>query len=353
MNILLLSPYDAGSHRYWREGMQRMLREHNVTPVCLPGRHFSWRVRGNSLTLAHEPLVHQDYDLVIATSLTDLSALRGFVPTLGGVPTILYFHENQFAYPTRGDDPHQVDRQMTSIYSAVAADRLVFNSDYNRQSFLAGAAGLLGKMPDGVPPGLTSRLESKTDVIPVPLAPGSFRDSQAEAGGRAIVWNHRWEYDKGTLRLQEILAELIRRGGDFTVHLLGQQFRGEDAVMRENQALLESSGHLGHCGFLDDREAYLALLAQSHLVLSTANHEFQGLSVQEAMACGCVPVVPDDLAYPGYVGDAHRYGSIGAACDKLLEPLSGLPDTTGILDENAAGSRWATEIERCDTAVAY
>ncbi|MFT7132051.1 MAG: hypothetical protein ACI81O_000759 [Cyclobacteriaceae bacterium] len=42
---------------------------------------------------------------------------------------------------------------------------------------------------------------------------------------------------------------------------------------------------------------YLALLGRSHVVLSTAIHEFPGVAVLEAVAVGCLPVVPDALAY--------------------------------------------------------
>ena len=52
---------------------------------------------------------------------------------------------------------------------------------------------------------------------------------------------------------------------------------------------------------------YERLLKDSQFVLSTADQEFQGLAVMEAMALGCIPVVPDQLAYPEYVPDTHRY----------------------------------------------
>ena len=41
----------------------------------------------------------------------------------------------------------------------------------------------------------------------------------------------------------------------------------------------------------------------------TALHEFQGLAVLEAVALGCVPVVPDRLAYPEIYPAQYRYAS--------------------------------------------
>ena len=102
MKILLLSAYDADSHRYWRKHLVENFPEHQWTVLSLPGRYFSWRIRGNSLSWAfgeQSEKLKRQYDLVIATSMTDLFSLRGFIPSLGNIPTLVYFHENQFDYP--------------------------------------------------------------------------------------------------------------------------------------------------------------------------------------------------------------------------------------------------------------
>jgi len=97
MRILLLSAYDAHSHRRWRQGLVAAFPEWRWTVLTLPPRFFSWRVRGNSLSWAfsERETLEQSYDVLVATSMTDLSALKGLVPAL------VYCHENQFAYPDR------------------------------------------------------------------------------------------------------------------------------------------------------------------------------------------------------------------------------------------------------------
>ena len=297
--VLILSPYDAMSHRYWREGLAQYLTEYEFTVVALPARFFAWRHRGNSLSLAHDERLSADFDLVIATSMTDLSALRGLRPALASIPTVLYFHENQFAYPdSENARSGQVERQITSIYSALAADQLVFNSAYNQTTFLDGAKALLKRMPDHVPRGIVETLTAMSTVMPVPLDETLFTRQPPRSGELSIVWNHRWEYDKGLSELQHIVEGLISSDLQFRFHLIGQQFRKTPEVMSQIVSALRKADRLGTCGFVESRADYLSLLGQSHVVLSTAQHEFQGLAVLEGVACGCVPLVPNRLVYP-------------------------------------------------------
>jgi hypothetical protein len=55
------------------------------------------------------------------------------------------------------------------------------------------------------------------------------------------------------------------------------------------------------------RADYEYWLGAAEVVISTAIHEFQGLSVHEAVSAGAVPVVPDDLCYREQYPEALRY----------------------------------------------
>jgi len=197
--ILLLSGYDAASHRYWRNILAEKLTEFEWTQLAMPDRHFYWRVRGNSLGFAfqHRETLEQEYDLLIATSMVDLSSLRGFCPSLSNIPTLVYFHENQFAYPVSDQKPNLINVQLTSIYNALCADTILFNSKYNRSTFLAGAKKLLSRLPDLVPKGLIELLQQRSEILPVPVnvEPPVSQSVQLNNPPH-IVWNHRWEYDK-------------------------------------------------------------------------------------------------------------------------------------------------------------
>lgn len=315
--ILLLSAYDAASHQQWRITLNRMFAHSHWTCLTLPARYFAWRVRGNSLSWAfnHRRELTDNYDLIIATSLTDLASLRGFVPSLANIPTLLYFHENQFAYPLAESHNRSIEPAMVNLYSALCADHIAFNSEWNRRSFLHGVQELLNKLPDHVPQGLTQQLTHKSSVLPVPLPDELFvmaaDDTRCplehnKADCVNIVWNHRHEYDKGPELLLAIVQQLISDGLRFRLHLLGQRFRQRPAAFEVLDGLLlayytQHGISPGHNTFISDRNDYLQLLCQCDIVLSTALHDFQGLSMLEAAALGCYPVAPAALAYPEYL----------------------------------------------------
>ncbi len=313
MKALLLSAYDAQSHGVWRNNLKTMFPNIEWVELLLPARYFPWRVRGNSLSWAfnHRDVLTDNYDLLLSTSMTDLSALRGFVPQICSIPSIVYFHENQFAYPSNPDPlarpVNMVEPQILSLYTALCADAVVFNSEYNRSSFLAGANALLKKLPDHVPEGLLRCIE-QASVIPVPLSDELFRSapSKQESATLEIAWNHRWEYDKGPQLLLAIVRQLVARELPFRLHLLGQRFRVAPPEFELLLQLLDSHyAHLGivagRSGFVEQQDDYYQCLRDADVVLSTAAHDFQGLSLLEACALGCAPLAPGRLVYPEYL----------------------------------------------------
>jgi glycosyltransferase involved in cell wall biosynthesis len=276
---------------------------------CLPPRYFSWRVRGNPLywSISERAVLERDYDLLLATSMVDLATLRGLVPALSRLPTVLYFHENQFDYPQDRQRHNLLEAQMVSLYGALAADRILFNSAYNRRGFLVGCETLLAKMPDKVPAGIAALLADKSEVLPVPLDIDDITvhsvdgDWPGRGGGLPqrplrLLWVGRFEHDKGPDGLLRILRLLEQSELNWEIALVGQQFRNSPPAFRQIE---EQFRHrLVHCGFLESVVEYQQLLRGGDMVLSTALHEFQGLAVLEAVAAGCLPVVPDRLVYP-------------------------------------------------------
>lgn len=311
MKILLLSAYDAESHRRWREGLVACFPYNEWHILTLPPRFFNWRIRGNPLSWGWSQMdvLTRAYDLVIATSMVDLCTLRGLIPSLASVPAILYCHENQFAYPLTENQKHTVEPQMVTLYSALCADRVLFNSHYNCETFLQGVDTLLKRLPDHVPAGIVDHLQDKAQVLPVPIEQHCYQAPQRVAGGALqILWNHRWEYDKGPDNLLAAVR-LLPAEQAFTFHIVGQQFRHSPKSLEALRELLHVRGWLGRWGFIESIADYQALLCSCHIVLSTALHDFQGLAVLEAVAAGCVPIVPDRMAYRELFASAYRYPS--------------------------------------------
>lgn len=286
-----------------------MFPDYQWHSLALPPRFFRWRIRGNPVSWLNEPCFREQWDLVIATSMVDLAALKGFHPAIAETPCLLYMHENQFAFPASGKQRSSAEPQVVNLYSAIAADRIVFNSAWNRDSFMRGARDFLDKMPDGVPDGLIDRLQAKSGVIPVPIEDALFAERTHSYDWQCphLLWNHRWEYDKGPERLLALLEVLDQRKLSFRLSVVGEGFRKHPPAF--DRIYEHFSDRIVNWGFLAQRADYDRLLQQADVVISTALHDFQGLSMLEAMAAGCIALAPDRLAYREYVPDRNRYSS--------------------------------------------
>lgn len=330
--ILLLSGYDALSHRHWRQRLAALLPEYQWQQHALPPRHFAWRLRSNSLNwgFSEDTKIPGKCDLLLATSMVDLASLRGFVPRLTAVPNIVYFHENQFSYPPGAQRHDNLEPLLVPLYSALCADKILFNSEYNRSSFLTGVKSLFNALPDKLPNRAYEHLEA-SEVIPVPLPDiGPIEATRSENSELLeIIWNHRWEYDKGIELLQEVVALLCQRELPAKLHLAGQQFRKSPKEFEKIQLVLERHYRnlniaAGRIGFIQDQKEYEQLLHRCDVALSTALHDFQGLALQEACVAGCTPLAPKRLAYPEYLPDECLYPAdqdILAQAEAIVEKL--------------------------------
>ncbi len=318
MRVLLLSAYTAVSHRHWAQGLMERIRDVEWTLLELPPRHFRWRIRGNPLTWClkeHETLSSR-YDVVLATSTVDLATLVGLYPQLGAARRIVYFHENQFAYPESEDQHPQGEARMVNLYSALAADRVVFNSAFNRDSFIDGARDFLKRMPENLPAAAPlERLRERAQVLPVPIDP-MVEPASTASRGHLLVWNHRWEYDKNPDDFFSVLFDLAERGVAFELAVMGQRFRRYPAIFdTARQRLADRLVAWGP----QSRDAYRALLDRAAIVVSTTWHEFQGVALMEAAQRGALPLVPDRLCFPELYPEACRYDGTREGLARRLE----------------------------------
>ncbi len=318
--VLLLSAYDAESHRYWHQNLSRHLDNIEWHILSLNDRFFSWRMAANALIFKnlHDARLQQKYDLLIATSMTDLTAVRGFYPHLASIPNLLYFHENQFAYPHNPRQTGIAEVCLKNLPAAYLADELVFNSAYNRRSFFDGALQFLKKMPDGVPRNFLTALRAKSRLLPVPIADDCQPlKTPFKSDALQVVWNHRWEHDKGP----ETLLALIRLSHDLPIkfHILGRAFK---KIPKAMQTIKDK--HANQCltlGYVDNRADYIRVLQHADVALSTADHDFQGIAMLEAVACGCRPLAPNHLVYPDLYPPENLYPVIPAEPEKQARAI--------------------------------
>ncbi len=166
---------------------------------------------------------------------------------------------------------------------------------------------MLQRLPDGVPGNISQSLKSKSVVVPVPLEQSQFVKNKTKRDKFTIVWNHRWEHDKWPESFFAALRELKKRKLPFQIHVLGQQFKNNPQIFE--RAKQEFAEQVISWGMIVDVNQYRQILRASHVVVSTALHDFQGLSILEAVANGAVPVVPDRLAYIELFDKTFRYSS--------------------------------------------
>lgn len=317
---LLISGYHSLSQATWAEFIVDQLSDINWSTIALPPRYFSWRMRGNPLSIGQlQPeLLATNYDFILATSSVDLATVQSIYPALRNTPSLLYFHDNQFDYPPSSNPQSVVDWQITAIYSAIRADKLVFNSFYNQQSFLKGVQKLLKKMPDLAPKHLTESFNVKSLIIPVPIKQ-NMNSRLQKSNKLRIVWNHRWEWDKNPELLESIVDKLAKHSQQIELIITGQQFR---TVPESFTRIQRYPSLVSHCQFVEDKSEYQRLLASCDVVLSTAIHEFQGIAVLEAVAAGCLPLLPNRLSYPEMFGPDYLYQESGSIDDQATDAVA-------------------------------
>jgi glycosyltransferase involved in cell wall biosynthesis len=297
MNILVLEPYYGGSHKSFLDQLSLNL-PYNFHFLTLPARKWKWRMRLAAPYFAEQLVKMNKFDLVLCSTFVDVAALRGCGPDwLSHVPVLTYFHENQFAYPVQINDERDFHFALTNYTTALASDRLAFNSSYNYETFLAGCHDILELAADMPMPDL-DKIKHKSVILYPGLDFSTIDHSPVLPENKTplIVWNHRWEHDKNPKLFFEKLFELEKEGVEFEVAILGQSFQRRPKIFAQAREKLRS--RIRHWGFVESRQEYIYWLRQGNVVVSTATHEFYGIAVIEAVRAGCTPLLPDNLSYP-------------------------------------------------------
>jgi len=336
-HYLFIEPYYGGSHQSFLSGLQAHL-SCDFTLLTLPARKWKMRMQLAAPYMAEKIIAMveegQHFDGMLTSTFIDVAVLQALLNRRGiSLPVGIYFHENQFAYPTRPQDTGRHQFTAINFTSALCADTLAFNSRYNLDTFLAGIARYLKKAADISLDGAVADIRAKSVV----LAPGmdftpidALKNHGNQKKEPMIVWNHRWEHDKNPEAFFTALKQLSQQGLQFGLIVLGESFREIPEIFLLAKEQLAQ--HIHHFGYARDRQEYYTLLSQGTIAVSTAIHEFFGLAMLEAVRCGCIPLVPDRLSYKELFPTSYRYRADRFA-DKLatlitdnlhLDPLTSL-----------------------------
>jgi glycosyltransferase involved in cell wall biosynthesis len=330
LRIAAVEPYFGGSHRHFLLDLQR----HST--FTLPPRLWKWRVRGAALQLARAVNAAGPFDVLLCSDFVNLPDLRALLaPALRVAPVLYYLHENQLSYPLSPDETFDPYFGFTNVLSCLSAEAVAFNSEFHRREFLQHLPGILPRLPDYEPKWIVETITARAEVLPVGIAVAELEEGGRAAGAsgtpRRILWNHRWEFDKRPERFFAALETLAARGVPFVADVVGESFARRPPVFDTARAALGARIDRFCC--IESRADYVAALHTADVVVSTANQEFFGIAMAEAVVCGAHPVAPAGLVYADlYAGPCaalHLYRD-DAELAALLEHL--LTDPPGAHD---------------------
>lgn len=447
--ILIIEPFYGGSHKQMIDLLSSTINKCDV--ITMPAKKWHWRARTSALYLSQQIPFSTNYRVLFTSSVLNLTELVALRPDLQNLHKILYFHENQLIYPVKKQQERDFQYGYNQILSCLVADVVVFNSQYNMESFLSSINSFLKLIPDHRPKGLSDIIRPKCQVLYFPLElppleentrhklelnnslklcddelikrdnlnqmsshsknskydcdtnsvtdtcdhPQIFNTTFQEKGGNFevnehkcknldriqtkcnthsvsslqtketipkanihedkkdnlnlessdeisrdilniessnkkgdnlsielstaqgdncekskcnqnaplhIVWAHRWEHDKDPESFFSSILELSESGCNFHISVLGEQFTDVPEIFTTAKQKLKQ--HIVNWGYQANKGDYFDILKSADVAVSTALHEFFGVSMLEAVYCGCYPLCPNRLVYPEiFTGD--------------------------------------------------
>ncbi|KAM7153563.1 tRNA-queuosine alpha-mannosyltransferase isoform 1-T11 [Macrochelys suwanniensis] len=167
MSILLIEAFYGGSHKQLADLLQEEIGE--CVLYTLPAKKWHWRARTAALYFMQTVPANANYRILFASSVLNLTELIALRPDLGKLKKVLYFHENQLAYPVQKCQERDFQYGYNQILSCLVADIVVFNSAFNMESFLTSIGKFLKLIPDHRPKDLEKIIRPKCQVLYFPV----------------------------------------------------------------------------------------------------------------------------------------------------------------------------------------
>ncbi|MNX07657.1 Glycosyl transferases group 1 [compost metagenome] len=334
LSILGLEAFYGGSHRDFMDGLIRH-SSHRFTVLTMRDQFWKWRLRGSALHFL-DAMRGMRPDLIFTGSMTSAADLQALMPLALGkrVPLVYYAHETQLDYPLAEGEKRDRGLGFLNLTSMLAADGVLFNSKTHRDRFLELLPGFLEAMPDHPPLWVVDALRQKAQVQVPGIDWEAIRATPRDRpeGPPIVLWNHRWEHDKNPLEFFRALFRLDDEGLPFRLAILGENYVEGPEIFAEAKARF--GDRILAWGYRPSRAEYYQVLRNSDIVVSTARQENFGLSVVEAMAAGCHPLLPRRLSYPELIPDFARetvlYPNHRGLVDRLRQALTAPQSRLGL-----------------------
>ncbi|XP_054237021.1 glycosyltransferase-like domain-containing protein 1 isoform X4 [Indicator indicator] len=385
MSVLLIEAFYGGSHKQLMDLLQEELRDDCV--LCtLPAKKWHWKARTAALYFMQTVPASTNYRILFASSVLNLAELAALRPDLGKLKKVLYFHENQLAYPVQKCQERDFqygynqilswfmpEHKLAHLEKVIAVKRhgdayqseglpgqqngraLMRNSNTHHESGLCEAQpGLDTTQLEGLPSPVTAPVRLSKSEASESTNPCQEEDKQRLTFNLSntlsglddqqrplhIAWPHRWEHDKDPETFFKVLLQLKEKDLPFHVSVLGETFTEVPDIFSEAKKALGSS--VLHWGYLASKNDYFQALCMADVVISTAKHEFFGVAMIEAVYCGCYPLCPKALVYPEIFPAEYLY-STPEQLFKRLQNFCKRPDIVRkhLYKGETAGFAWA------------
>ncbi|XP_067155512.1 tRNA-queuosine alpha-mannosyltransferase isoform X3 [Apteryx mantelli] len=360
MSILLIEAFYGGSHKQLVDLLKEEMEE--CVLCTLPAKKWPWKARTAAISFMQTVPPNANYRVLFASSVLNLAELVALRPDLGKLKKVLYFHENQLAYPVQKCQERDFQYGYNQILSCLVADVVVFNSAFNMESFLTSIGKFMKLIPDHRPKDLEEIIRPKCQVLYFPV---KFPDVS------------RFMPEHKLARLEKLIG--VKRTGD-AYQREGlpprQQSGALGGLMKASGVRLESGLCEGQPGLpATQPERPPSPLAtpekpgqagasestnpcqegdKQHLtfnpcnILSGAGYQQRPLHVVwphrwvEAVYCGCYPLCPKALVYPEIFPAEYLY-STPEQLFKRLQNFCKRPDIVRkhLYKGAVAGFSWA------------
>jgi len=168
---------------------------------------------------------------------------------------------------------------------------------------------------------ILEHFEKNSEIIYPPVEINKFQ-KKIQKESNSVIAISRYSPEKKL----DVAIKIMQDIPEFSFKIIGSTYTKSN-ILYYNQ-IKEKAKNYSHIELLKDvqRNRLIEYVAKSKIYLHTSEETF-GISVVEAIAAGCIPIVPNDSAHKETVPYSElRYGSVDDAQKKIKEAESGKYD---------------------------